>query len=100
MFATDFPSAARLAAHGMTRAVLVRERPGPIGDDLEDAVRAWQIDGLRLEVKWLSEAGPPVPLALSPRGWWARLWHRLTRAYPRRNAAGEFGALIPHPSGG
>src|SRR5436309_4375191 len=35
VFPTDVPSAARLAARGVTRAVLVRERPGPIGDDLE-----------------------------------------------------------------
>jgi hypothetical protein len=100
VFATDFPSATRLAAQGVTRAVLVRERPGPIGDDLEDALRAWHIDGLRLEVTWLSESGPPLPLTLPSRGWWARLWHQLTRTYPRRNPAGEFGRFIPHPSAG
>jgi hypothetical protein len=100
VFATDFPSAARLAAHGITRAVLVRDRPGPIGDDLEDALRAWQTDGLRLEAKWMSEPGPAGPLSLPGRGWWARLWRRLTTTRPRRNPAGEFGAFIPHPAGG
>jgi hypothetical protein len=100
VFATDFPSAARLAAHGITRAVLVREPGGPIADDLEDALRAWQMDGLGLEVKWLSEPGEPVPLSLPSRSWWARLWRWLARSYPRRNAAGEFGAFVPHPSSG
>jgi hypothetical protein len=100
VFPTDFPSAARLAAHGITRAVLVREQPGPIGDDLEDALRPWQADGLRLEAKWLARSGPPEPLVLPPRTWWNRLWRWLTRARPRRNPAGEFGAFIPHPTGG
>jgi hypothetical protein len=100
VFATDVPSAVRLAAHGVRRAVLVRERPGPIGDDLEEVLRSWQADGLRVDVKWLSQPGPPGPLALSRLGWWARLWRRLTRADPRPNPAGEFGAFIPHPSAG
>jgi hypothetical protein len=100
VFPTDFPSAVRLAAHGVTGAVLVREQPGPIGDDLEDALRPWQADGLRLEVKWLSDPGPPVPLTLPRRTWWNRLRRWLARARLRRNPAGEFGAFIPHPTGG
>lgn len=100
VFPTDFPSAARLAAHGIKRAVLVREQPEPIGDDLEDALRPWKTDGLRLEVKWLSVPGPPVPLMLPRRTWWNRLRRWLTRARLRRNSAGEFGSFIPHPTGG
>jgi hypothetical protein len=100
VFPTDFPSAARLAAHGIMRALLVREHRGAIGDDLEDALRPWQTDGLRLEVKWLSEPGPSVPLILPQRTWWNRLGRWLTRTYPRRNLAGEFGSFIPHPTGG
>lgn len=100
VFPTDFPSAVRLAEHGIMRAVLVRERPGSIGDDLVDALRPWQADGLRLDVKWLSDPSPPVPLALPRQSWWARLWRGLLRSYPRRNMAGEFGGFIPHPSGG
>jgi hypothetical protein len=100
VFPTDFPSAARLTAHGIRRALLVREQPGPIGDDLEDALRPWPADGLRLDVKWLSQPGPPVPLTLPRRTWWNGLWRWLTRTHPRRNPAGEFGAFIPHPTGG
>jgi len=99
VFPTDFPSAARLATQGVTRAILVREQ-GPIGDDLEDALRSWQADGLRLDVKWLSRPGPPGPLALPRRTWWNGLWRWLTRAHPRPTATGEFGAFIPHPTGG
>jgi hypothetical protein len=100
VFPTDFPSAARLAAHGIRRAVLVREQPGPIGDDLEDALRPWQTDGLQIDVIWLSQPGSPVPIALSRRTWLGRLWWWLNRSYPRRNRAGDFGAFIPHPTGG
>lgn len=100
VFPTDFPSAARLAAHGVTGAVLVREQPGQIGDDLEDALCPWQTDGLRLEVKWQSDPDPPVPLMLPRRTWWNRLRRWLTRASRRRNPAGEFGNFIPHPTGG
>lgn len=100
VFPTDFPSAARLADHGITRAILVREQPGPIGDDLEDAVRQWQTDGLRVEVKSLSDPAPPVPLNLPKLTWWNRLRRWMIRSFPRRNLAGEFGAFIPHPTGG
>jgi hypothetical protein len=101
VFATDFPSAVRLAAHGIRRAVLVRSQAGPIGDDLADALRAWQADGFELNVKWLSESGAAVPLALPQRRWWTRLWRWLTAtARLRRDPTGGFGGFIPHPSGG
>jgi hypothetical protein len=100
VFTTDVPSAARLAAHGVRRAILVQDEPGPLADDLEDLLRTWHADGLRLDVKWLSRSGPPVPLTLPRRAWWARTWRWLTRQRPRPTAAGEFGAFIPHPSSG
>ena len=100
VFVTDVPSAVRLAAHGVRRVILVRAEPGPLADDLEGLLRAWQIDGLRLEVKWLSQPGPPVPLELPRRTWWAWVRRWLARRCPRPTAAGEFGAFIPHPSGG
>jgi hypothetical protein len=102
VFATDFPSAALLARHGIRRAVVVRERPGPIGDDLAHALQLWQQDGVGLTQKWLSDPGPPAPLTLPRPRWWAGLWRRLRALLPGsgRNAAGEFGVFLPHPSGG
>jgi hypothetical protein len=101
VFATDFPSAARLADRGVRRAVVVREEVSTLGDDLADALREWQRDGLTLEGKSLGRPGPLESLVLRPRRWWTALWKSLTGPLQyRRNAAGEFGAFIPHPSGG
>lgn len=102
VFATDFPSAALLARHGITRAVLVRETPGPIGDDLVHALGLWHEGGVSLMRKWLSEPGPPTPLELPKVRWWSGLWRRLRGLLPGsgRNPGGEFGVYLPHPSGG
>jgi hypothetical protein len=100
VFVTDVPSAVRLAAQGIRRAILVQAEPRPLVEDLEDLLRTWRTDGLRLDVKWLSQPGPSVPLELPRRTWWALLRRRLTRGRPRMTAAGEFGAFIPHPSTG
>jgi hypothetical protein len=102
VFATDFPSAALLARHGITRAVLVRQQPGPTGDDLTHALQLWQQGGMALMQKWLSEPGPAVSLTLPKARWWTGLGRRLRALLPGsgRNAAGEFGVFVPQASGG
>jgi hypothetical protein len=101
VFATDFPSAARLAEHGTRRAILVRDDVATLDDDLKSALHEWQRDGLALAGKSLGQPGAPGPLVLARRGWWAGFWSWITGPVRyRRNAAGEFGAFIPHPSGG
>jgi hypothetical protein len=101
VFVTDFPSAARLAAHGITRALLVRQQPGVIGSDLAYALQVWQQGRVKLEAKTLSEPGQPAPLVLPGPRWWTGMWRRLRAAFGfHRNAAGEFGGFIPRPSAG
>jgi hypothetical protein len=101
VFVTDFPSAATLARHGISRAVLVRERPGPIGSDLRYALQVWQQAGVRLELKVLSEPGPPAPLSLPRARWWSGLRHRFMELFGFwRTESGDFGGYIPHPSNG
>jgi len=101
VFVTDFPSAAALARHGITRAVLVRERFGPIGSDLSYALQAWQQAGVRLDLKALSEPGPPTPLSLPRARWLSGLRHRFMELFGfRRTESGDFGGYIPHPSSG
>jgi len=101
VFVTDFPSAATLSAHGITRAAVTRQQPGPIGADLTYALQVWQQAGVKLESKSLSEPGPPEPLVLPRPRWWTGLVRRLKGAFDfHRNAAGEFGGFIPHPSTG
>ena len=101
VFVTDFPSAATLARHGINLAVVVREQPGPIGTDLSSALQLWRQAGVRLDVKALAEAGPPVPLTLPRRRWWTGLRQRLNELFGlRRTESGDFGGFIPHPSSG
>src|SRR5262245_10278798 len=101
VFVTDFPSAAALARHGITRAVLVRELPDPIGTDLTYALQVWQRAGVRLELKILSESGPPAPLSLPRPRWWSGLRQRFQELFGlRRTESGDFGGYIPHPSSG
>jgi hypothetical protein len=102
VFATDFPSAAGLARQGIRAVLLVRDRPGPFGDDLAHALQLWQQGGVSLTQKRLSEPGAPVPLVLPRRHWWAGLWRRVRGLLPGsgRSAGGEFGVFLPHPSGG
>jgi len=101
VFVTDFPSATTLARNGITRAVVVRQQPGILGADLAYALQVWQQAGVQLEAKSLSEPGPVAPLELPRPRWWTGLVRRLKGAFGfRRNAAGEFGGFIPHPSAG
>lgn len=101
VFVTDFPSAARLAAHGITRALLVRERAIGLGDDLRAALLEWQRAGMTLSAKLLTVAGGPAPLVLRRPWWWAGFWGRLAVTFGLwRSAGGDFGAFIPHPAGG
>ena len=101
VFVTDFPSAATLAAHGIARGIVVRERPGAISADLAYALQVWRQAGVKLDSKSLSEPGPPAPLVLPRPRWWTGLLRRLRGMFGfRRNAAGEFGGFIPHPSTG
>ncbi|HKB05296.1 MAG TPA: hypothetical protein VKD90_23930 [Gemmataceae bacterium] len=102
VFVTDFPSAALLARHGITRAVLVRQQPGTMGEDLTHSLQLWQQGGMTLVRKWLSEPGPAVPLTLPKPGWWIGLARRLRALLPGigRNAAGEFGVFVSQAAGG
>jgi hypothetical protein len=102
VFVTDFPSAALLTRHGITRAVLVRQQPGPIGEDLTHSLQLWHRGGVTLAQKRLSEPGPPVPLTLPKARWWTGLGRRLLALLPGagRNAAGEFGTFVPQATGG
>ena len=101
VFVTDFPSAATLARHEITRALLIRERTGPIGSDLSYALQVWQQAGVHLEWKALSEPGPPAPLSLPRARWWRGVRQRLLELFGfRRTESGDFGGYIPHPSSG
>lgn len=102
VFVTDFPSAGRLAAQGLTSALLVRESGSGLGDDLRYALQTWDKQGVAIvSAKWLAEPGGPVPFTLPRRSWWAGLRLRCRTLFGfRRNPSGEFGEFIPHATGG
>jgi hypothetical protein len=101
VFSTDFPSATRLAAHGISRALLIRNQLAGIGADLTYALQLWRQSGVDLTAKWLSEPGGPAPLTLPRPSIWAGIRQRLEVLFGfRRNAAGEFGEFIPQSAGG
>jgi len=101
VFVTDFPSAATLARHGITRAIVLRQQPGAIGSDLHYALQVWQQASVRLELKALSEPGPPAILSLPRARWLTGLRHRFMELFGFwRTESGDFGGYIPHPSSG
>lgn len=102
VFVTDFPSAARLAAQGLTSVLLFRESESGLGDDLRFALQTWDRQGLPIiAAKWLSELGGPVPFTLPRSSWWTGFRQRFRTFFGfRRNPSGEFGEFIPHAAGG
>jgi hypothetical protein len=102
VFATDFPSAALLARHRIRQALLVREQAGSIGEDLSHVLSLWKQGGVNLTQRWLSDPGPPTPLAVPRPRWWAGVWRRVRALLPGsgRNASGDFGVFLSDPAGG
>jgi hypothetical protein len=100
-FVTDFPSATRLAANGITRALLVRNQLAGMGADQTYALQLWRQGGMNLSAKWITKPDGPTPLTLPRPSIWAGIQQRLEILFGfRRNAAGEFGEFIPQSAGG
>jgi hypothetical protein len=100
-FPTDFPSANLLLSRGINRALLVQQSGTAPQADLAHTLRRWQEAGIRLELKLLSAAGPPVPLVVDRPSAFRSLWHRLlVSSGLRRNPLGGFGGVLPEPSAG
>lgn len=93
----DFPSAARLAEHGIERVIV---HAAGLLDDLSHVLRRWQDAGLRIEHAPPGERGArPVDVQMPSR--YRSLLYRIgLLAGLRRNSAGGFGARVPTPSTG
>jgi len=93
--ATDFPSARKLSAARIRRALWIRstgERPAP---DLAAVLSEWQKHGLELWRLATNDAGPPQPYVLEPRPWYARAFRWLVSAEPHARSDGAYGRFTP-----
>ena len=83
-FASDFPSAGTLRAHGVTAACLVRETGLAQAEDLVHAAFRWQEQGLAILVKALDAPDAPAPTTLKPPPAAKRLLERMLVAFGLR----------------
>lgn len=98
----DFPSANLMLSRGISEVLLVRDEDGAVREDLAHVLPRWQSAGIRVRGVNVTRAGAePAELVVRKPTGFRRAWYRvLAFAGLRRNAAGGFGAIIPHPSSG
>ena len=95
---TDFPSAGRLGAGGVRRAILVQAAGVVPSPDLAHTLRRWQEGGIDVR----AADGPRlVPVAVARPGGFRSMWHALlATAGLRPHPLGGFGGVLPVPSAG
>lgn len=97
----DLPSANFLLGHGISQMLVVQRGTRTPARDLALVLRRWQDGGIRLAFVPAEGTSPPEPLTVAKPRWFGALTYRaLMLVGLRRNAAGGFGAVIPHPSSG
>jgi hypothetical protein len=101
VFPQDFPSAARLAAAGLRRALLLPHGRSEPRTDLAHVLLRWQQAGLEILAHDLASSSPTAPLSVpKPSRFRAFGYRALVALGLRKNSAGGFGGLIPSPSAG
>jgi len=101
VFPQDFPSAARLAASGIRRALLVQEGRRAPREDLAHVLLRWQQAGIEiLALDLASEAGPEPITVKRPSLFRAFGYRVLVALGLSRNSAGGFGAAVPQALSG
>jgi hypothetical protein len=99
-FATDFPSANFLLAHGIRRFVIAQSSGDQPQKDLAHTLRRWQDGGLRAELKRLCDPGPPVPCRIEKPLLFRWVLQRALAALGfHRGSQGGFGGEVPEPTG-
>src|SRR6202035_543053 len=98
-FATDFPSANFLLAHGMRRFVLVQSSGDQPQRDLAHTLRRWQDGGLRAGLNRPCAAGPSMPCRIEKPLLFRWVFQRALAALGLHRATqGGFGGQVPEPS--
>lgn len=97
VFLQDFPSATRLSAHGIRRAVWITESPDAVCGDVLHVLRSWARDGLPV-TRQVAEQTGEGPLPAGTFSLLRALWYRLGAvAGLSRHNTGGFGAPVPLP---
>lgn len=95
----DFPSAAKLRAHGISAILLWQRENAQPADDLAHVLRRWQDGGIDIYVEYGTLASAPAPLRVHRPRFYKSVFHRLLVLFGlRRNSAGGFGDTVPVPS--
>jgi hypothetical protein len=99
VFPQDFPSANFLRSRSIRSVLLVQPRAGQPQSDLAHVLLRWQEAGLPLSVVAPTASAVAQPLQVQQPRFFRWMWQRaLASMGLRRNSAGGFGAVVPHPS--
>jgi hypothetical protein len=100
-FPTDFPSAAFLASHGITNALLISQEDRFPQADLSHTLLRWQRAGIKILAIALNDNQPPVPIQVQTPSRFRTLWYGWLAAVGlKRNPLGGFGGRVPFPGEG
>ena len=99
-FPTDFPSANRLRAQGIERALLIQATDEPEAD-LSHTLRRWQEARIAITRRNLASPGDARPVEIAMPSWFKSALYRLLElAGLHRNALGGFGGFPRDGSSG
>ena len=97
----DFPSATRLASHGVREVVVIKEGADRVREDLAHVLLRWQRAGIAILALDVQQRARPQEIRIEPPSLFRQAWYRLIAlAGLRRSNVGGFGAQIPEPSQG
>jgi hypothetical protein len=76
IYTTEFPSGQRLGSAGVNGVLLITASTGALAEDLEHLLRVWSAQGCKIEIKRLSDPGPPKPFMPTRPSWLTgfKLW--------------------------
>lgn len=96
---TDFPSAAKLREHGISRVLLIQRGTKP-ASDLAHTLHQWQKDGLVIERLEPAPNARPQPCPILKANRFVLWWMKLTSFFAQRPpGGGAFGRTIMPSSG-
>jgi hypothetical protein len=95
VFPDDLPSAEHLKSLSFLKVIVVHRKQEQLGVDLQGVLRAWQTEGIRIELKDPDDISPPRPTTIARPGWFKRFLEFLKSAtVVGSKPDGGFGHLV------